>query len=87
MKNTNLNSEINVLIINDNSSDKKIDKLLAKYKDCKNIKIISNDTNLGYTKTINLGINISNNDDVVLLNSDTIVSPGWLEGLVNTAFF
>jgi glycosyltransferase involved in cell wall biosynthesis len=36
-------------------------------------------------KTVNLAFAHSKSNDVILLNSDTIVFDGWLEGLVNTS--
>jgi GT2 family glycosyltransferase len=43
--------------------------------------LISNDGNLGYTRNVNKGLQTTIADYVVLLNSDTIVTPGWLEKL------
>ena len=40
--------------------------------------------NLGFTGTANRGMALSRRD-VVLLNSDTIVTPGWLEALLRCA--
>lgn len=45
------------------------------------VRVIELDENLGYTKSANAGLMSSRADWVVLLNSDTIVSPGWLAGL------
>lgn len=41
--------------------------------------------NKGYTHAANVGMARSRADWVVLLNSDTIVTPGWLEGLFECA--
>jgi glycosyltransferase involved in cell wall biosynthesis len=40
-----------------------------------------NEKNSGYTATINKGCRMAGTDDVVLLNSDTVVTSGWLEKL------
>jgi GT2 family glycosyltransferase len=48
-------------------------------------RILSNPTNIGYSKSANRGIKAARADWVVLLNSDTIVTAGWLEGLVDCA--
>lgn len=45
------------------------------------LTLLRNDVNLGFTGTANRGFGLSR-DDVVLLNSDTIVTQGWLEALV-----
>ena len=47
--------------------------------------IIRNPTNLGYTRSADRGIRDSRADWVILLNSDTVVSPGWMKGLVECA--
>lgn len=76
---------VNIILINDCSTDLRISPLLEKLRGIKNISIIYNDSNLGYTKSINLGISLCKTD-VILLNSDTIVSPKWIENLTNCAY-
>ncbi len=44
--------------------------------------LIEHETNCGYTKTVNDGLRQSNADFVITLNSDTIVTQGWLQGLI-----
>lgn len=50
------------------------------------LEVIRNEHNLGFTKSCNRGIREAAPHDVVLLNSDTIVSEGWLEGLQEAAY-
>lgn len=46
-----------------------------------------NTKNLGFTGTCNRGMLVlAGNDDVVLLNSDTIVTPGWLSKMQAAAY-
>ena len=47
-----------------------------------NFELIEHEKNMMYTKTINDGLRASKGDYVVTLNSDTIVTNGWLHGLV-----
>jgi len=84
LKNTSANSEL--ILIDDKSPDENIGQLLSKYLDKPNIKVIKNDVNLGYTKTINKGIKLAENNDIVLLNSDTIVYDNWLQSLINVGY-
>lgn len=49
------------------------------------IRVIRNAENQGYTKSANIGMSASNSEWVILLNSDTIVTPDWLEGLFEAA--
>src|SRR3546814_1847323 len=50
------------------------------------ITVIRNPSNLGYTRSINKGCELAANDDVVLLNSDTVVGPHWLRNLKVAAY-
>ncbi|RZJ91293.1 MAG: glycosyltransferase family 2 protein, partial [Brevundimonas sp.] len=47
------------------------------------IEVIHNATNLGYTRAANVGLKAGRAPWVVLLNSDTVVTPGWLVGLLD----
>jgi len=75
----------NVLLINDCSTDPRIETLLSNYSTQKNIRVLSNTQNEGYVKSINIGIQACTTD-VVLLNSDTVVTNGWLEKLTIAAY-
>ncbi len=74
-----------VLIINDCSTDDRIEHLLAECSANNNIQIIHNPTNMGYVKSVNVAIQTCRTD-VVLLNSDTEVTSGWLEKLTIAAY-
>ncbi len=75
-----------LILIDDCSPDPRIGEILQAYRGHDNIVILSNDSNQGFTKTVNRGIAAAGSDDVVLLNSDTIVSAGWLQGLRLAAY-
>ncbi len=49
------------------------------------VVLLRNDVNLGFTGTANRGLRLSSSADVVLLNSDTIVTAGWLDALARCA--
>lgn len=72
-----------ILIIDNNSEEatKKYLRQLAKRQ--KNIRVIFNKKNTGYGEANNQGIKLINTEYLCLLNSDTIVSPRWLENLIN----
>lgn len=44
--------------------------------------IIQNEKNLGFSKGCNQGILASNGEQILLLNNDTLVTPGWLDKLL-----
>ena len=75
------NSHCNVVFINDASSDDQVMPLLRDVCQRKeNWQCVENTNNLGFVKTANLGLAMSTGH-TVLLNSDTLVSTGWLDGL------
>lgn len=84
--NTTVLLKIRIILIDDASTDERIKKVLSKYEKLANIDVIFNKLNLGYTKTINKGINLAKSNDIILLNSDTIVTFGWVEGLLEEAY-
>jgi GT2 family glycosyltransferase len=43
--------------------------------------LLTNEANLGFLRTANRGMRAGEHEWVVVLNSDTLVTPGWLEGL------
>jgi GT2 family glycosyltransferase/glycosyltransferase involved in cell wall biosynthesis len=48
--------------------------------------LLRNPTNRGYVASVNRAIVQSDTSDVVLLNSDTIVTPGWVDKLQSAAY-
>tara|TARA_R110000868_G_scaffold208557_2_gene458090 strand:- start:26645 stop:32311 length:5667 start_codon:yes stop_codon:yes gene_type:complete len=75
-----------ILMINDASTDSRIAPLLETFAQLPHFDLLTNEHNCGYTRTINIGINWAKGDDVVLLNSDAIVTKGWLRGLRCAAY-
>lgn len=77
--------DFNLILINDRSSDERINMYLNKIANTRdNLFIYQNDENLGFVGTVNKGMKLSQND-VVLLNSDTEVTPNWLQKMVEAA--
>lgn len=79
-------SHTRVLVLDDCSTDERIAPLLRRYRDERAFKIERNPSNLGYTQTINKAIQLCPEDDVVLLNSDTVVTAGWFTSLRYCAY-
>lgn len=70
------------LILVDDGSDTPTKKFLEDWSDGrKNIRLIRNEEAKGYTLAANIGMRSVTADFLVLLNSDTIVSPSWLDRL------
>lgn len=78
-----------LLLINDGSPDERISELLDSYLVDNKIEVIHNEKNIGYTKTINKAIKYAldrEKCDIILLNSDTIVTDGWARNLRHIAY-
>lgn len=70
------------LILVDNGSTDATAEYFAKLRSLHgNIKVITNRGNRGFAGGNNQGLAIAQGEVLVLLNNDTIVTPGWLEGL------
>lgn len=81
-----LNDEVDVLMIDDCSPDVRIQPLLEYYKNSNGFRYEKNKVNIGYTKTVNKAISLSDGNDIVLLNSDTVTTPRWLNAMIYTAY-
>lgn len=73
---------VNAIIVNDKSDEVTTGWLREFCAGKPLFTLIEHPENRGYTKAINTGLSRSQADYVVTLNSDTIVTKGWLEGLV-----
>ncbi len=71
-----------VQLVDDASTDPAIAPLLAGHRLARadNVRVIRQQHNLGFVATVNAAMARSDRD-VVLLNSDTVVTTGWLERL------
>lgn len=81
-----LGAEDRVLLIDDASTDPAVAGLLSAFAGqapCA-VRVERNPRNLGFVGTVNRGMALSGRD-VVLLNSDTVVTAGWLERLRRAA--
>jgi GT2 family glycosyltransferase/tetratricopeptide (TPR) repeat protein len=74
-----------LLIVDDGSQPETRDFLKSWVQDVSVATLFRNETAGGYTKAANIGLRASNGDYIILLNSDTIVTPGWIEKLVECA--
>jgi GT2 family glycosyltransferase len=71
-----------VVIIDDASPASDVRAVLQSWNErrIRDWRFYRNESNLGFVGTANRGMELCR-EDVVLLNSDTVVTPGWLEGL------
>lgn len=74
-----------ILVIDDASPEAELKDMLVELATKGSIKLIQNPQNLGFVKTVNIGMRMHPDRDVVLVNSDTEVPNGWLERLQKRA--
>jgi GT2 family glycosyltransferase len=75
-------SDFEVIVV-DNGSEDGTPAYLAKLgeRDAR-VEVLLNGSNLGFAAACNLGLGLAGAEHVVLLNNDTMVPPGWLDGLL-----
>ncbi len=74
-----------VVVVDNASSDGTGEHLRQRDGDDGRLRVIANATNEGFTIAANQGMRACEGDFVVLLNNDTTVTSGWLEGLLHVA--
>ncbi len=71
-----------VIIVDNGSVDGTVEYLSDVCRTQPRFKLIANGQNLGFAKANNIGIAASEGEYIILLNNDTIVTYGWLDGLL-----
>lgn len=74
-----------ILVIDDGSTDPETIDVIGRAGRHPFVRVIRNDRNRGFVETLNRGLEESTGD-VVCLNSDTAVTPRWLQKLVLAAY-
>ena len=84
---------VNVLLVDDATPDRRIQRYLAELRrylpelrGTRSIDILSNTENLGFVGAVNRALESVGQGDVVLLNADTIVPPGFHARLARAAY-
>lgn len=70
-----------VIIVDNGSTDGTIEEIKSNYI---NVKLLENNENLGYAKACNIGIQNSKSDFFIISNSDIIVYPSSIVGIIQT---
>lgn len=74
-----------LILIDDCSPDERIWTYLQNMQE-DNIICIHNETNKGFSNNVNTGMLYSEDRDVILLNSDTVVTENWIQKLYQCAY-
>jgi GT2 family glycosyltransferase len=70
-----------IIVIDSGSSDGSLE--LCRQE---RVKLISLPFNWGFTAACNYGLRIASGDALLLLNNDTIVTPGWLDNMLRCLY-
>ena len=71
-----------LIVVDNNSTDGTPEYLKEAEESFANLRVILNESNLGFAAANNIGLREANGDYLVLLNNDTIVTHGWLSTLI-----
>ena len=75
--------EAQVIVIDDASPDPAISQIIDQAP--QSWVRVRNQRNIGFVGSANLGMALAGRSDVVLVNSDTQVTPGWLQAMLECA--
>ncbi len=75
-----------VIIINDASPNEELCVWLRALPASDDLILLENEQNVGFVATVNRGMSCSDENDVLLLNSDVVVANDWLERVQKTAY-
>ena len=71
-----------LILVNDASPESAVTALMTEYQHNPRVTVITNACNLGFPGAANRGMAAVPHHDVILLNSDTLVFPGWYQRLM-----
>lgn len=74
-----------LILVDDKSPDSRIREYLRNIAG-ENIIAHFSDVNRGFSASVNIGMKYSDENDVILLNSDTIVTSGWIDKIIKCAY-
>lgn len=74
-----------LVIIYDCGPDPDVEVFLDQFAEAEGVSLSKNPRNLGFVATVNRGMALHPDRDVVLLNSDTVVANDWLQRLRDCA--
>ena len=88
IKNTTPGYPVRWVLVNDASTDERITPLLNNFVETvdSTCQLVSHERNRGFVQSCNGAMAAAGTDDVILLNSDTILYDGWARRLLEAAY-
>ncbi|MGE5222657.1 MAG: glycosyltransferase family 2 protein [Omnitrophica WOR_2 bacterium] len=75
-------SDFEIWVIDNGSTDRSLEMLKESFP---SVKVIANHENVGFARANNQGMQQAEGEYFLLINSDTIVQPGAIDGMLHTA--
>ena len=75
-----------IIVIDDHSPEEAVSAYCRELTQRSSIQLIVNEVNLGFVGTANKGLGLDTDADIILLNSDTVVSSDWIKRLQACAY-
>ena len=79
-------TKFELVVIDDKSPEQTLSESLGRLAAAGKLTLIQNDENLGFVKSVNIGMRRCDDRDVILLNSDTEVYGDWIDRLRTAAY-
>jgi GT2 family glycosyltransferase len=73
---------LEIIVVDNGSKDNTLDYLKQVQCQRGNFGIIANEQNLGFGRANNIGIRQAKGEYIILLNNDTVVTKGWITGMI-----
>jgi len=73
---------LEVIVVDNASTDESRENLEKLQQQEPRLRVIFNESNIGFAAGNNLGIEAAKGEYIILLNNDTYVTGGWLRGLI-----
>lgn len=86
LRNEVASSSYRTIVIDDAAPDPRIGKYLAQFGKADRIEVLINQRNRGFVGSVNRALELVSRGDIVILNSDTIVPPGFINRLAEVAW-
>ncbi len=83
LKASPVRTDMEILLIDNNSSDKTVDVASSFASEFEKFELIQNNENVGFTRAVNQGLQLAKGDFVLLLNPDTIIPKETLPRLIS----
>jgi GT2 family glycosyltransferase/tetratricopeptide (TPR) repeat protein/glycosyltransferase involved in cell wall biosynthesis/SAM-dependent methyltransferase len=73
---------LEIIVVDNASTDETGERLVRLQRRDERVRVVLNDSNLGFAAGNNVGLRLARGEFVILLNNDTVVTRGWVRDLI-----